>query len=540
MDTTYKQPSEEEMYKAVGERWYESRYPEFINYLRNKYPSDYSVKELLYSYIHQLEQRPKCPVCGKEVKFKSIALGYNECCSVECATQNPARQVKINETLISRYGGIGFINREKYERTCLERYGATNPFASEKCKQTIKQTLLDKYGVEYAQQSKQIQETRKKNSLKKYGVDHHMKTDEIRLKVSKIHQQSNIENKEFLIGYSEDGHWVCKCPHPECNKCLEKTYIIPTTNYYSRIEFNIEPCTNLHPMPWSRKEGTTLEKFVRDLLDEYNIKYETNNRSILKDRELDIYIPSKQLAIECNGCFWHSQQHHKPHNYHVDKYNRCKECGVQLITMWEDWIKKKPEIVKSILLSKLNVYKRKIGARQCLIKEIDSKTCAQFLNENHIQGSCKTNTRIGLYKDDELISVMTFYKNGENIELNRFCNKLYHHIHGGASKLLNYFIKQYHPATIVSFSSNDISNGDLYKKLKFIPDNRITNAYWYIHKTTLERYHRSRFRKSQLKNMGYDIENHTEDEIMASLPYYKIYDSGHVKHTLTFNILKHE
>ena len=32
--------------------------------------------------------------------------------------------------------------------------------------------------------------------------------------------------------------------------------------------------------------------------------------------------------------------------------------------------------------------------------------------------------------------------------------------------------------------------------------------------------------------MGYDIEGNTEDEIMRNLPYFKIYDSGHIKHTL--------
>jgi G:T-mismatch repair DNA endonuclease (very short patch repair protein) len=539
MDTRPQEiPTNEEFYKPVGEKWYTTRYPEFVKYLYNHFPENYEFKERLYSFLNNINERPKCVVCGNEVKFRNIAHGYNRCCCSACVGKDPQRQEKIDNAKIKKYGTAKYFNHEKFKQTCLEKYGVENPFAAESCKQTIKQTLLDRYGVEYAQQSKQIQETRKKNSLEKYGVDHHMKTDEIRLKVSKIQQQSNIEEKESLIGYTEDGHWICKCPHPECDKCVEKTYIIPTTNYYSRVEFDIEPCTNLHPLQWSRKEGTLLEKFIRDILDEYHIEYETNNRSVLKDRELDIYIPSKKLAIECNGCFWHSQQHHKPINYHVDKFKRCLQNNIQLITFWEDQIKTTPEIVKSVLLSKLNIYEYKVGARQCDIKEIDSRTCASFLEYNHIQGRTNSTIRLGLYKDNELVSVMAFYKKHDNIwELCRFCTKLHYHIHGAAGKLLNYFIKNYQPNTITSYSSNDISNGDLYKKLGFENDNKITSAYWYIHKTTLERLHRSNFSKAKLKNMGYDIEGKSESDIMSNLPYYKIYDSGHVKYTLNLNIL---
>ena len=51
--------------------------------------------------------------------------------------------------------------------------------------------------------------------------------------------------------------------------------------------------------------------------------------------------------------------------------------------------------------------------------------------------------------------------------LNRFCNKLNTRVVGGASKLLHHFIKKYNPSSIVSYSHNDISNGNLYKKLGY-------------------------------------------------------------------------
>ena len=100
---------------------------------------------------------------------------------------------------------------------------------------------------------------------------------------------------------------------------------------------------------------------------------------------------------------------------------------------------------------------------------------------------------------------------------------------GSASRLLSYFIKEYKPSCIVSYSSNDISNGSLYKILGFESDGKITNAYWYIQHRTLNRYHRTNFSKSRLKSMGVEIEGKTENDIMSKLPYWKIYDSGHIK-----------
>ena len=52
------------------------------------------------------------------------------------------------------------------------------------------------------------------------------------------------------------------------------------------------------------------------------MEYESNNRSILNGKELDIYIPSKNIAIECNGVYWHSL---KPTNFHYNKWKNCKE-----------------------------------------------------------------------------------------------------------------------------------------------------------------------------------------------------------------------
>lgn len=453
--------------------------------------------------------------------------------------ENYNNRDKAKQTTQERYGQQAFNNREKAKQTTQERYGVDNVFQAEEIQNKREQSMLEKYGVIYAQQSEKIRETTRTNNKKKYGVDHPSKTDDVRKKLSESNRNHTLDTHDFIEKIEENGDWVCKCPHLDCNMCLEKIYTVPMLVYFARKEFNIEPCTRLLPIKQSHNQGTTLELFIRNLLDNYNIKYETNNRSILDGKELDIYIPSKNIAIECNGCYWHSR---KVADYHINKYILCKKNNIQLVTIWEDQVIRTPEIVKSIILSKLGIYKYKIGARNCQVATITSKEANEFLSRNHIQGSTNHQFRFGLFHNSELVGVMTFNKRSKlsgsknlkegSYELNRFCSKLNTQIVGGADKLLKYFIKKYNPNEIVSFSSNDISSGELYNRIGFKQEGDTTSSYWYIDKKTMQRFHRTHFTKAKLKRMGYDANDKTEEEIMFSLPYYKIYDSGHLKWVL--------
>ena len=380
---------------------------------------------------------------------------------------------RYNDLEISKYGSVGVDPIEKIKITKKRRYGDENYNNSDKMKSTKK----ERYGDENYNNPTQASKTRRKN---------------------------NIDNSDFIVGYDIDGRWVC-------------TTILPES---------------------TTGKNTTLEIFVKNILDEHNISYICNDRTILSNKELDIYIPDKKLAIECNGIFWHSSNFRKDNSHkHVDKYKLCEEKGIQLLTIWEDQIINQPDIVESIILSKLGIYKTRIYARKCVIKEVETKEAINFLKANHIQGKTSSTIKLGLYYNDELVSLMTFGmqkrcsggSKNSNWELNRFCNKINTQVVGAASRLLSYFIKEYKPSCIISYSSNDISNGSLYKILGFESDGKITNAYWYIQHRTLNRYHRTNFSKSRLKSMGVEIEGKTENDIMSKLPYWKIYDSGHIK-----------
>ena len=82
-----------------------------------------------------------------------------------------------------------------------------------------------------------------------------------------------------------------------------------------------------------------------------------NNRIILNGKELDVYIPSKNIAIECNGVYWHSTECISPKdkNYHFNKWNECRKKGIELLTVWDYQIHETPEVVKDNILKKIGV-----------------------------------------------------------------------------------------------------------------------------------------------------------------------------------------
>ncbi len=493
---------------------------------------------------------------------------------------------KVKKTCDDRYGGMGFgsdITKQKIQKTNIDRYGVSNAALNESIAEKIKNTNNERYGVNYTFESEEIRNKSKETCLKKYGVPNALLNDDIKARaknntikkygavglavkefkdkahdtnlkkygtktpsksdkvkldtIKKFQDKYNVDCglqatlfKKYpdLIGISNK-IWIMSCPHPECNKCKDKLYKTRSMIYNDRLKGGIELCTNLLPIDKDRSKNTSLELFVKNILDEYNVQYIENDRSILAPKEIDIYIPSKKIAIECNGVYWHSSNK-LAKSYHINKYKDCEDKGIQLITLWEDWIKHKSDIVKSIILSKLNLLEHKIYARKCEIKEVDSKTCSIFLDENHIQGSTRSKIRLGLYYNDELVCVMTFGKKrammgtyDDCIELLRFCSKKYYTIVGGADKLFKYFLKKYNPTQITSYSSNDISTGNLYKLLGFNYINT-NSSYWYINLRDHKRYHRYNFTKYKLLEFGFD--DMPEQEIMKKVGFLKIYDSG--------------
>ena len=303
------------------------------------------------------------------------------------------------------------------------------------------------------------------------------------------------------------------------------------------------------PLCKNRKIGDGLRDTVEGFIEKSNelneitnclkiLSPQQRNREILRNREIDIYIPSIKLGIEYNGLHWHSERLGKGKNYHLDKLNKCNEQGIKLIQIFEDeWINRR-EICESKLkqICGLNT-NPKIYGRKCEIREITNKNEAyEFLDKNHIQGRTGFTIALGTYYNNELVGVMTFKKEKEGYwDLNRFATDINHQCIGIGGKLFKYFIRNYPFIEIKSFAdrrwTTDPTN-NLYTKLGFAFDSFVPPTYWYYNPkiSRIERFHKFGFRKQHLHKQ-YDLPlTMTEREMTETLGYTRIWDCGLIKY----------
>ena len=285
---------------------------------------------------------------------------------------------------------------------------------------------------------------------------------------------------------------------------------------------------------------TEIYDFCCNILGKNNIKQRVRN-ILSENKELDIYIPSKNIAIEYDGLIWHSEKFNRDNNYHLKKTNECKNKGIRLIHIFEDEWLEHADIIKSMLKNILEYTEIRIFARKCIVKDVSTNEAMQFLDKNHIQGRCKAKYYYGLFYNDELVSLMTFgytrqqrkYNKDYNntYELLRFCNKLNTNVIGGASKLLKHFIDDIKPNEIITYADKRWSIGNLYETLGFVHTHDSRPNYFYTFGQ--KRENRFKYRKGQLIKQGFD-KNKTEHEIMLERGIYRIYDCGTMVYKLNF------
>lgn len=297
--------------------------------------------------------------------------------------------------------------------------------------------------------------------------------------------------------------------------------------------FEIEANSHLqgHGCPYHYLTKSKIEEDIFNFINKnVNGLVIENYRGFKTIKELDIYVPSLKFAIELDGLYWHNELN-KEKNYHLNKTIECEKENIHLFHIFEDeWIYKQ-NIVKSMLLNILGNIKYKIMARKCEIREVSAHDASTFLDNNHLQGKCGSSVKLGLYYNNELVSLMCFGKsrhfvgNGKHQwELLRFCNKLNTIVIGGASKLFKHFIELYNPDEIISYADRRWSTGNLYDVLGFKLYNKSQPNYYYV--IGDKRYYRFNFRKSVLIEKYDCPEKMTEKDFCYRQKWYRIYDCG--------------
>lgn len=446
---------------------------------------------------------------------------------------------KSKKTKLEKYGSDYFDKDGHYhtkrKQTTLKNYGVEHhmldPNVSKRIHDKSLDTVISKYGYRSTLCTPDAKEHYKKIMLDRYGVDNYSKTEEFRVKILTNRWNSlNVDNDDSrsipMFGIEEYLKYGAKHLYKwTCKKCGEEFY----SEWDYSIYYNTPPCRKCYKFGNSIEEVNLLN-YIRELCP--NIEINNNTRDIINPKELDIFIPSKNIAIEFNGLYWHNDSHCTK-DHLIKKSLLCKDKGIRLIHIFEDeWLYKQDIVksrLKSILTSCNNIY-----ARKCVIKDVNSKDARIFINNNHLQGFVGAKYNIGLYYNDELVEIMTFggYRASvgsksipNEYELIRLCTKLGTRVVGGANRLFKYFINTYKPSKIISYCDRRWSDGGVYFNMGFVLDHISEPNYWYIYAD--KRFHRYGFRKNVLHKRLKDFDvNLSEIENMRRNGYSRIWDCG--------------
>ena len=569
-----------------------SKTKEFKEKYENTCTKKYGVSNISQSQEFQKDQHEKF-LSKKDTqeykeKLEISRIKRREKCLQKYGVNHPSELKEVQEkfkiTCLQKYGSEhpsqSDIIKNKTKNTCLEKYGVEYVIRSDEVQNKIKEACLKKYGTEYAIQSEEIKKKQQETVLKRYGKEciflidgarkvwkdkairkygtpnntkkylstcikkygqtNTMCVEEFRKKNSQVQRSSyydrHINNNDIVLPlFSKEDYVNCDdIKHTKflwkCKKCGNEFEYIIDGNWN-----NLGRCPECYPRLGGRsKMEQEIFEFVRSILPE-DVEIITNSRNIIPPKELDIYIPSRQLAIEFDGLYWHSVDNGVPWNYHLQKTLACQEKGIKLIHIFEDeWILKQ-NIIKSVIKSKLGIFDKIVYARKCEVASVPNKVVESFINDNHLQGYKPASINIALFYDDEIVSVMTFghsrYNKKYQYEMYRFCNLLNTKVTGGASKMYKYFLNRFDPQSIVTYCDRRFSDGKIYKDV--LKMNQLLTSepnYFYIHgKDSIIRESRVKYQKHKLQYMlqNYDP-NKTEHQNMSDNDYYRIYDCGNL------------
>lgn len=439
-----------------------------------------SIMQRAWHVVNAVTDIPVCPICGVKTlswRKESQFMRYSEFCGSKCAnaTGKPSSKRKV---------------------TCQERYGVDHTSQVESVRDKAKQTNLVRYGVK---NTFQYQIDKRINAMQQTIAERH----DMKVVTSLIEAGSTQKEIGTAIGLSQVG--VCQLL--QRNNLTTETIV---------------------------SKQSSQERAIALYIESLGFHVETNTRDVIAPHELDIFIPSKGLAVEVNGVYWHGETKGRGLMYHVNKTNQCEEKGIQLLQFYDFECNNKPDIVKSIIASKLGATKRIYG-RHTVAVQIEHKLAAAFLDQNHLQGHVKASFCVGLYCDELLVAVATLsksrYTNEATYELIRFANILNTTVVGGLSKLLTYFQRTVDNASILSYADRRYSKGESYQRVGFGSRTTTQPNYRYFSLSdTTKLYSRVQFQKHKLANLLDNFnETLTEWENMKLHNYDRVWDCGNVR-----------
>lgn len=487
-----------------------------------------------------------CVICGQPTK------NHRKTCSDKCKKQlesqiqNDPERVKkaiekIKRTKQERYGNANYNNIEKTRKTNLQKYGCETYMHSKEGTEKVKSTMLKRYGVEHALQSPEFLEKMNK-AIEKTGISFRFHTPEwnanmiAKYGTTVPYKNDDIKNKGIQTLIERYGvsspiklDWV---KEKSKKSCLEK--------YGVEYSFQSENNKIKSELTCQQKYGMSLNELIHKRVKKSKINLRFAEFLGIPECDMEFLLGGKffdlkkdNIVIEIDPTVTHNSDKNilikngktLDKNYHLNKSKIASANGYRCIHVF-DW--DNPEKIK-MLVEKKTI---SIPARKCDVVFVDKATSDIFLDSYHIQGKCNGDfARVGLIYNDSLVGIMTFgaprYNNQCQIELLRLCFADLN-IAGGASKMFNFFLQNYHPDSIVSYCDLSKFHGNVYHKLGFtLQKCSQPAAHWYNMKT------KQHITDNLLRQLGFDHLFNTNygkgvsnENLMLEHGFLRVYDCG--------------
>lgn len=439
--------------------------------------------ERLFNLHHGLTSKASCKHCGNPTSFRSWKAGYLKFCSISCSVPyRPAREKKPKPRLLTKEERL-----ERQMKTNMERYGVPWAWMSQEGKEQKKKVMAERMAAEWSV------ELTENGYTPLFSVSDYLDSR------SKVDVRCNKCGTEFKI---QRMRWV------ENKNC----------------------CTTCYTPRASRGQHEVAD-FIRSL----GVDVRVNDRKEFKGKmELDIFVPEKNLVIEYDGLFWHSERGRpdiKEKSWY--KFQQLKQHGYRYMMFLDDEWATNGEIVKSRIKNALGLIEDRIYARSCNILVLTGKEQRDFFAANHTQGAVAATKAIGLEHNGKLVAAMSFgpsrFNSEYDWELLRFATKKDTSVVGGASKLFSYWRGLHQGAKIISFSDNRWGTGGFYEKLGFVEDGQTGQGYFYVNSNGARRS-RQQHMKHKLKELFPKFDAAlTERQNCWNNGWYRVWDLGNTR-----------
>ena len=262
----------------------------------------------------------------------------------------------------------------------------------------------------------------------------------------------------------------------------------------------------------------------------YNGTIIRSDRKLFGGLEIDIWLPDVKLGIEYHGAYFHSfnskeSTYHR--NYHSMKSSLAHKHDIDLMQFVDLDIKKRPDVVKSMILNKLGL-STKIHARKCSVEKISSSY--NFFNNNHFHGFVSSNINYALVYNGSVVCVLSLKDRKTHYEIMRFANLINICVVGGFQKLISAFTKEFKPVTIFTYVDRSFTTREsCYSKSGMNLVGVTAPGYRYWKSNIL--YNRISFQKHKLSNKLENFDdNLTESENMFNNGYRRLWDAGNLRY----------